>query len=721
LVLISQPSTAHGLSTSSESTALESSELPPIVVESSGLDLPGQPISDRGSPQSFISDKVIHELTSSVGDYGIIVNLTPGFVSSSPNGPGFDAAKGQSLRGFVDGQFNVTMDGVPMGDPDNFAHHSTSFFPTTVLEHVAVDRSPGGATDLGYASFGGAINLFSLTIPQQQRIQGFVSYGAFNTVLAGATLNTSAPSQDGDMGTLLTAESMHTDGAMAHTPGNKNDLFLKAQGLWPALTVTAVASYDNYRFYNPGSITTTQLTNVGTSSGYNTDPASENYFGYSATARTSDFDYLRFEGALGRHWSFDDRLYTYAYHNTGLSLKGDQTSSAVGAGFIGTASTDIAGRRTQEDYRTIGNDIHLQHADSFGSVRVGLWAEHSSQTESRVGEDLSTGALYNVNKPANSPVYFDFAATLRTVQPYLEYDWKSIESLDVHVGLRYRDVTRAFNASVVQNFLPGPAGTATKTTTATLPSIDATYRLSATTNVLAQFSQGSLVPSQSFFYTAKPSTGNQANAETAAAYQLGLVHQTTAYGIGIDAFMIDFGNYVSTVTQNNDTVYVNSGRVRYQGTETEGHLTLGRGMSVIGNGSLLQATFRQAGMTSASQRAGDIIPYAPTYTGLLGVVYEQGPWSASVLTKFVGSEYQGKNGSGDGTTYYVHAYHYMNATLTRKASHWLGAEHVRITAAINNLENLPSITDNAGPSKMGPSLVNTLPRLNASLSLVMDF
>jgi tetratricopeptide (TPR) repeat protein len=284
-----------------------------------------------------------------------------------------------------------------------------------------------------------------------------------------------------------------------------------------------------------------------------------------------------------------------------------------------------------------------------------------------------------------------------------------------------QDVTRAFNASVVQNFLPGPAGTATKTTTATLPSIDATYRLSATTNVLAQFSQGSLVPSQSFFYTAKPSTGNQANAETAAAYQLGLVHQTTAYGIGIDAFMIDFGNYVSTVTQNNDTVYVNSGRVRYQGTETEGHLTLGRGMSVIGNGSLLQATFRQAGMTSASQRAGDIIPYAPTYTGLLGVVYEQGPWSASVLTKFVGSEYQGKNGSGDGTTYYVHAYHYMNATLTRKASHWLGAEHVRITAAINNLENLPSITDNAGPSKMGPSLVNTLPRLNASLSLVMDF
>lgn len=712
---------AHEISVTSESLDASSAELPPVVVESSGLDLPGQPVGERGSPQSFVSEKVIREMTSSVGDYGIVVNLTPGFVSSSPNGPGFDAAKGQTLRGFVDGQFNVTMDGVPVGDPDNFAHHSTSFFPATLLDHAVVDRSPGAAADLGYASFGGTINLYSITIPQQDRLQGFLSYGSFNTVLAGATLNSAAPAEDGQIGALLSAETAHSDGAMANSPGNKSDFFLKVQAIWGALHVTAVASYDNYHFYNPGNITTAQLAAEGSSAGYNRDPASPNDYAYSATERRSDFDYLRFESALGNQWSVTDRLYTYSYHNTGLSLKGDQTSSAIGSGFSGVSPSDIAGRLTQEDYRTVGNDLHVERTDTVGTLRAGLWVEHSQQTESRVGEDLSTGLTYNVNKADHSPVYFDFDARLRTVQPYLEYDWHAMDPLNVRFGVRYRDVTRDFDASVVQNFLPGTAGTITKRVTATLPSVDATYRISDTTNVLAQFSQGSLVPSQAFFYTTNPAAGNQANAETALAYQIGLVHQTADYGVGVDAFLINFDNYVSTITENNATVYVNSGKVRYQGAEAEGHLALGHGVSLIANGSVLEATFQQAGMTSTGQHAGDIIPYAPTYTGLLGFIYERGPWSASLLSKFVGSEFQGKNGSADGTTFFISAYHYTNATVTRKLSRWLGARDVRITAAINNLENLSAITDNAGPSKLGPTLVNTLPRLNASLSIIMNF
>jgi iron complex outermembrane recepter protein len=55
-------------------------------------------------------------------------------VSSAPNGPGFDAAKNESLRGFVDGPFNVTLDGIPFADPDNFQHHTTAYFPATELD-----------------------------------------------------------------------------------------------------------------------------------------------------------------------------------------------------------------------------------------------------------------------------------------------------------------------------------------------------------------------------------------------------------------------------------------------------------------------------------------------------------------------------------------------------------------------------------------------------------
>jgi len=45
-----------------------------------------------------------------------------------------------------------------------------------------------------------------------------------------------------------------------------------------------------------------------------------------------------------------------------------------------------------------------------------------------------------------------------TLQPYGEYAWQATEELRVRFGLRYRDVTRDLDASVVQNFLSGTPG-----------------------------------------------------------------------------------------------------------------------------------------------------------------------------------------------------------------------------------------------------------------------
>ena len=58
-------------------------------------------------------------------------------------------------------------------------------------------------------------------------------------------------------------------------------------------------------------------------------------------------------------------------------------------------------------------------------------------------------------------------------------------------------------------------------------------------------------------------------------------------------------------------------------------------------------------MTSSIQLAGDSIPLAPHYTGLAGLLYTRDLWRASLFAKFIGTEYQGRNGSADGAT--VHA------------------------------------------------------------------
>jgi iron complex outermembrane receptor protein len=333
--------------------------------------------------------------------------------------------------------------------------------------------------------------------------------------------------------------------------------------------------------------------------------------------------------------------------------------------------------------------------------------------------DLTTGLLYDVNKKDHSPVYFDFDSHLTTVQPYAEYSWQLTTAWKMQFGVRYRNVTRDFDASVVQNFLPGTPELSRRIAS-TLPSFDTTYRLTENTNVYTQIAKGSLVPSQAFFYTANPAAGNQVSAETSLGEQLGLVRQSAGYGIGLDVYNINFDNYVSTITQNGNTYYINSGRVLYRGVEAEGHLSLGAGITAVANASLLHATFQEGDMTSTIQHAGDTIPFTPAYTGLLGLVYGQGPWGASVLTKFIGREYQGKNGSADGMTYRVTAYSYTNATVTRNLSNIPGVLNARLALALNNLWNSDAITDNAGPSIAGPNLINVLARRNAMLSVVAD-
>ena len=317
---------------------------------------PSEAVPGVGSPQSAVSSEVIHEIASPVGDFGTAANFTPSYVSTAPNGPGFDAAKNQTLRGFVDGQFNVTLDGIPFADPDNFQHHSTSYFPTSMFDRLVMDRSPGSAADLGYASFGGSMNLYTAPIPINSDARAYASYGSFATSLTGATLNTANPQSSGQSGVMATAQYMQSDGAMAYSAGYKGDVPVKTETLIGDAKITAFYTYDHYHFYNAGSVTTTDVGIAELLSGYNNDPTSPNYYRYSDTEREADFGYLKFENAFGT-WHLEDKLYTYSYRNTGLSLKGDQTSSPIGGGFPGITPSDIAGRSTDEDYRTVGNDV----------------------------------------------------------------------------------------------------------------------------------------------------------------------------------------------------------------------------------------------------------------------------------------------------------------------------------------------------------------------------
>jgi iron complex outermembrane receptor protein len=425
----------------------------------------------------------------------------------------------------------------------------------------------------------------------------------------------------------------------------------------------------------------------------------------------------------------NETIYTYSYRNRGLSSNGDVTSPKsyqVGPGF-GVAATDIAGRLSTTSYRTVGDILQFEREDTIGALRAGVWFEHSHLSAHRDATDLTSGTLYNANAnvAAASPVLFDYRATLDTIAPYADFDWKASPSLDIRTGLRYQHVRRGFDASVVPNSRPGTPGEVTRSFGSVLPSVEGNYALDTTTHVYAQWGKGSLVPSQAFFYTNDPALGNQAQPQTSQALQGGVVYAGDRVNLTVDAYEIDFSNYVSQVTDaEKNTLFVNNGNVRYRGLEGEGNVALGLGFAAVLNGSLIRAQFRNDAMATPTQRAGDTIPFAPTHTGLLGLLYRRGLWSGSLLTKFVGAEYQGPGGSADGPDRRVGSYHYSNLSLTRALDDFVAHRRASAGLEINNLENRSPVTDSAGRAAIGaarPLLVNVLPKRSFTLFLRGQF
>ena len=72
--------------------------------------------------------------------------MAPGTFSVSANGPGLGDTK-TFFRGFKDGQYSMTYDGIPFNDTNDPTHHSWAFFPAQTIGSTVFDRSPGSAAD----------------------------------------------------------------------------------------------------------------------------------------------------------------------------------------------------------------------------------------------------------------------------------------------------------------------------------------------------------------------------------------------------------------------------------------------------------------------------------------------------------------------------------------------------------------------------------------------
>ncbi|MBV8845545.1 MAG: TonB-dependent receptor, partial [Bryobacterales bacterium] len=320
---------------------------------------------DARSAKTEIPQTFIKSFTSPVSDYTEILNIAPGTFGINPNGVGL----GQSTtyyRGFSDGLYTVTYDGIPWEDTNTPSHHSWVFFPGQWIGGVDFDRSPGTASTIGPTNFGGSINLLSPEVRPDMDIRATASYGSFNTRLFDFQFD-SGRFGNGDKSSLtVDLHQMLSDGYQTYNYQKRVAGSLKYQyKVSDRTTVTlffgAVDLWTNTpNFKGP---TRAQVALYGDSFLMNGDPSSPYYYGYNFYHVQSDFGYIGFNTDLQNGWKFDNKVYQYRYWN-----KQNYENST-------TAISATSGVDKLNGYNKLGDIITLSKDTQWGVFRTGAWYE----------------------------------------------------------------------------------------------------------------------------------------------------------------------------------------------------------------------------------------------------------------------------------------------------------------------------------------------------------
>jgi len=166
---------------------------------------PSQSSLNARSAQSIVSEVQLRDYTSPVADYTQALNMVPGMFSSSPNGVGLGDAK-ITMRGLSDSNMVFSFDGIPFNDTNGVSHHSWVFFPSEFIGSQVVDRSPGGASTIGQATFAGNVDFRSRPLDADPRTSLIVSAGTWNTNLLSLEHTTGQYGQDGKSNVLLAVQ-----------------------------------------------------------------------------------------------------------------------------------------------------------------------------------------------------------------------------------------------------------------------------------------------------------------------------------------------------------------------------------------------------------------------------------------------------------------------------------------------------------------------------------
>ena len=568
------------------------------------------------SAQSLISPEYIRSYTSPVSDYSQVLQMAPGTFSTSTNGPGLGDTK-TFFRGFKDGQYSMTYDGIPFNDTNDPTHHSWAFFPAQTIGSTVFDRSPGSAATIGPSTYGGSVTLLSRSLVNEPVVNGTISYGSFNTKLFDVDFNTGRFGPGGKSRLILDLHDMRSDGYQTYNFQHRQAFSAKYQlAVSSNTSITAFSSVILLRSNTPNQkgSTRAQIEQFGPNFLMTNDPNSPLYYKFNFYRIPTDFEYVGLRTAFGNGWSIDDKAYTMRYYNK-QNFNGLTSITA-------TSATDKL-----NSYRKVGNLLPIQQVSSFGVFRTGLWSEYAWTDRFQTPSDPRTwvdAALPNFHEK--------FGTT--TLQPYAEYEVRLTPVFSVTPGFKMayykQDFTQfADNGKTVGGLNGAPFIKHAVTYTTALPSIDGRYLLRSNWSVYGQYGRGQNIPPSSVFDVKNAQVGTPPEPILTDTAQFGSVWKSNRATLDVDAYHINFqADYSSTLDLvTGDTEYFLNGKLVTQGVEAESTILAGGGLAVYLNATAGSA--RYVGTKLRSQNA-------PTDTETLGLTYNVANWNIGYFHKRVG-------------------------------------------------------------------------------------
>jgi iron complex outermembrane receptor protein len=621
-------------------------------------DAPSKAPLTEMQPESIVSNAFIRLATPELGDWTSVASIAPSVSGITSNGGGIGEYNKLTLRGFQDGQFNLTFDGIAFGDTNDPTHHSASYFPASTLQAVVVDRGPGAAGDLGQANLGGAIHFFSLDPTDERHLEERLTAGSYSTQASVTTVNTGVLPTGGKL--VVNLDFRRSDGELSQSGGYAaNEMFKYVQPLGDKWNLTVFSAVEQTKFNlgdaGPGE-TWQQEQLYGKDFALNRLPGDEHNYKYNYEYKGTDFEYIDLKGAFTPTITAENQAYTYFYENKTTAandltgLIGGPNTSPPNITSAPQSASDIGGYDKLNEYRVVGDIVRVNDDFGFGTLKAGALVEHSSTNRHNLFRDFTTGTADDKFHPPSFP--FTTNAKLQEnskwdqYQVFADFEWRPMDNLTIQPGVKYVNFERDVNAadeSTAGGSKNQPL-VGSNTYAKTLEFLTANYRITHDWSVYAQAATGFLVPSLSALYVSGVNLQSLRPQES-VSYQTGTVYTHGQFTADADVYRVDVTDLVVACNVADPNAgnsaataagFCNVGKGRYTGVEGEAAYAAPFGVTFFVNGSINAAKQLQTAADPAQGIAAapaETLANAPKFTAAAGAIYHYQNWAASLTYK----------------------------------------------------------------------------------------